>query len=64
MIAYQDLLVSTDQASQIALDLFGLNGKVTPLDGDVDFNFKIIQRLPFMKGSSGNLLASFYKQGF
>ena len=39
--AYSLLQISETQAEKIALGIFGLNGKATRLDGEIDFNYKI-----------------------
>lgn len=38
---YKDLQISTQQASELALEKFGIAGKAALLPGEVDFNFKI-----------------------
>nr|NQU89219.1 phosphotransferase [Bacteroidota bacterium] len=38
---YAQLQISTKQAEEIALDLYGITGEVTPLPGELDFNFRI-----------------------
>ncbi|MFZ1562090.1 MAG: phosphotransferase, partial [Saprospiraceae bacterium] len=44
---YNNLQISSDQASFLAQTYFGITGKATPLPGEVDINFKI-------KTSDGN----------
>jgi 4-aminobutyrate aminotransferase-like enzyme/Ser/Thr protein kinase RdoA (MazF antagonist) len=41
MTTYDQLLISEQQAMQIAHTFFGLSGKITRLTGELDFNFKI-----------------------
>ena len=41
MISYQDLLLTNEQALDIAKHHFGITGEVTKLDGYEDFNFRI-----------------------
>lgn len=38
---YADLLISTQEAENIAAKLFGIEGEATKLAGEVDFNFRI-----------------------
>lgn len=38
---YTELIITTEQAVEISLDLFGIKGKAFPLPGEVDFNFRI-----------------------
>lgn len=38
---YNKLLISPSEAKNILFDLFDLNGKVSPLPGEVDFNYRV-----------------------
>ncbi|MBK7809294.1 MAG: aminotransferase class III-fold pyridoxal phosphate-dependent enzyme [Saprospiraceae bacterium] len=38
---YNNLQISSDQASFLAQTYFGITGKATPLPGEIDFNFRI-----------------------
>lgn len=38
---FQAINISNEQAKQIAKELFNLDGKVSALDGEIDFNFKL-----------------------
>jgi len=38
---YKTLKIAQDQAAKIAQDLFNIDGKITALPGEVDFNFKV-----------------------
>ncbi|MDA3904846.1 MAG: aminotransferase class III-fold pyridoxal phosphate-dependent enzyme [Bacteroidales bacterium] len=38
---YSNIQINNTQAAEIAQSLYGLNGKITPLPGELDFNFKI-----------------------
>jgi hypothetical protein len=38
---YAQLQITESQAEKIASDFFGLNGRASYLDGEIDFNFKI-----------------------
>lgn len=40
-VAYSQLQITETQAEKISLDIFGLRGKATRLDGEIDFNYKI-----------------------
>ncbi len=41
MINYSELQISTNEAERITNKLFGIQGKATPLPGELDFNFRI-----------------------
>jgi 4-aminobutyrate aminotransferase-like enzyme/Ser/Thr protein kinase RdoA (MazF antagonist) len=38
---FQTINISTEQAKQIAKELFNIEGKISALDGEIDFNFKL-----------------------
>jgi 4-aminobutyrate aminotransferase-like enzyme/Ser/Thr protein kinase RdoA (MazF antagonist) len=38
---YNDILISEDEAKEMAYDLFQLKGEIKKLPGEIDFNFKI-----------------------
>ncbi|MFY0630611.1 MAG: aminotransferase class III-fold pyridoxal phosphate-dependent enzyme [Flavobacteriaceae bacterium] len=40
-MSYQDLKISIEQAKGILFSLFDIQGKITELPGDVDFNFRV-----------------------
>jgi len=39
--SYHHIQITTSQAAQIALQLYHLEGEITVLPGELDFNFKI-----------------------
>ncbi|MCK4745579.1 MAG: phosphotransferase, partial [Bacteroidales bacterium] len=39
---YLSILITGEQAAQIAQELYGLRGTIAPLPGELDFNFRII----------------------
>ncbi len=41
MVGYSALQVTADQAKEVAKGLFGIEGCITPLPGEIDFNFRI-----------------------
>ncbi|NKI25466.1 aminotransferase class III-fold pyridoxal phosphate-dependent enzyme [Arenibacter sp. 6A1] len=38
---YSNLLITTEKAEKIALEVFNIQGRAKPLPGEIDFNFKI-----------------------
>ncbi|NAS31863.1 aminotransferase class III-fold pyridoxal phosphate-dependent enzyme [Flavobacteriaceae bacterium R38] len=41
MNTYSELKITPEEAQKIALELFDINGTITPLPGEADFNFRI-----------------------